>query len=354
MADRNLPHVDVAGWLLGDLEPDEHDRTGRHLAVCDTCRAELDDLRDTAEWVLAAGPDPEPSPDLADRIVAAIDAEAHPTPVIPPEGLTAADLTRTDLVPPTSSMPATPRPPTTGPDVGPRRDTSASAPQSAPRSAPRSVPRETPQPPIDTTPHRPVVDATTPPAGAPADSEVPTAPPTSAPTAPDTDRPPVRDDDTRPGAGRARRDTSRWLRPVAAVAVAAVALVAFVLGTNLGAGDAGELELQARLVAPADDTSAAVTVRRLGSGRAVDLTSDTLPILPDGGIYELWFVGPGDSPDSPNRISAGTFHPDADGTTAVVLHAAVVPTDFPTVVITAEPNNGDPAVNGPEVLRANG
>ncbi len=166
-------------------------------------------------------------------------------------------------------------------------------------------------------------------------------------------RPPGRDDGAGPRADRVRRDTPRWLRPVAAVAIAAVALVAFVLGANIGGGDAGDLELQAQLVAPTDDTSAAVTVRKLGSGRDVDVTSDTLPILPDGGIYELWFVGPGDSPDSPNRISAGTFHPDADGTTDVV-HAAVVPTDYPTVVITAEPNNGDPAVNGREVVRADG
>lgn len=36
----------------------------------------------------------------------------------------------------------------------------------------------------------------------------------------------------------------------------------------------------------------------------------------------------------------------------MVLHAAVVPTEYPTVVITAEPNNGDPAPNGPEVVRS--
>ncbi len=86
MADRNLPHVDVAGWLLGDLEPDEHDRISRHLAACAACRVAVDDLRDAAEWVLGAGPDPEPSPGLPDRIVAAIEAEANPTPRDPPGG----------------------------------------------------------------------------------------------------------------------------------------------------------------------------------------------------------------------------------------------------------------------------
>ncbi len=40
-----------------------------------------------------------------------------------------------------------------------------------------------------------------------------------------------------------------------------------------------------------------------------------------------------------------------DGTTDVVLHAAVVPSEYPTPVITVEPRGGDPLPTGPEVVR---
>ena len=91
-------------------------------------------------------------------------------------------------------------------------------------------------------------------------------------------------------------------------------------------------------------------VTRTGIGRVVELSSDDLPILPKGELYEVWFVGPDDRPGSPQRISAGTFHPDEDGRTRVTLAAAVDPALFPTIVVTAEPGDGDPAP-GREVLR---
>ncbi|MGH9270747.1 MAG: anti-sigma factor, partial [Ilumatobacteraceae bacterium] len=70
-----------------------------------------------------------------------------------------------------------------------------------------------------------------------------------------------------------------------------------------------------------------------------------------GDLYEVWFVGPGDAPDTPNRISAGTFHPDPDGRSQVTFAAAVDPALFPIVEITAEPGNGNPLPTGPVVLR---
>ena len=60
-----------------------------------------------------------------------------------------------------------------------------------------------------------------------------------------------------------------------------------------------------------------------GIGRVIDLDTDVLPILPTGEYYQVWFVGPGDSPDTPDRISAGTFHPDPDGRSEVHFAAAV-------------------------------
>lgn len=69
-------------------------------------------------------------------------------------------------------------------------------------------------------------------------------------------------------------------------------------------------------------------------------------------FYELWFVGPGDSARDPNRVSAGTFHPDPQGRTAVRLAAAAVPRNYPVLSVTREPRNGDPRATGPEVLRS--
>lgn len=77
-----------------------------------------------------------------------------------------------------------------------------------------------------------------------------------------------------------------------------------------------------------------------------------LPILPKGEYYELWFLAPDDRPGSPDRVSAGTFHPDLNGNTDVTFSAAVDPTIPTRVEVTAEPGNGNPQPSGKVVLRA--
>ena len=115
----------------------------------------------------------------------------------------------------------------------------------------------------------------------------------------------------------------------------------------------GVTEFSGQLRAPASGRAiGTVVVTKTGIGRVVQLRSETLPILPKGEFYAVWFVGPGDSDSSPNRISAGTFHPDAEGRTDVTLAAAVDPAKFPVLEITAEPASGDPAPEGDVVLRA--
>ncbi len=152
---------------------------------------------------------------------------------------------------------------------------------------------------------------------------------------------------------RAAAPRRRWALGVGAAALAAAALAgAFVLGGRaLDDGVGGTREISAVLTAPGGGgASAAVEVTKTGIGRVVELSSDDLPILPTGELYEVWFVGPDDRPGSPQRISAGTFHPDEDGRTRVTLAAAVDPALFPTISVTAEPADGDPAP-GTEVLR---
>jgi hypothetical protein len=82
------------------------------------------------------------------------------------------------------------------------------------------------------------------------------------------------------------------------------------------------------------------------------IEGDELPILPKGEYYELWFVGPGDRPGRVNRISAGTFHPDAQGRSNVRFAAAVDPAKYPGLAVTEEPGDGDPAPSRPDVMRS--
>lgn len=157
-----------------------------------------------------------------------------------------------------------------------------------------------------------------------------------------------------------RRASRRGLRRVVAVAGAAAAVSVLVAGavtfSDRGANEdllaGGIVEFELTLTSADGKTTAAATGVRTGIGRIVRLRTDELPILPKGELYELWFVGPGDTPRNPNRISAGTFHPDEQGRSHVDLTAAVDPALYPAISITAEPGDGDPKPTGPEVLRA--
>lgn len=159
----------------------------------------------------------------------------------------------------------------------------------------------------------------------------------------------------RPSSGRARRIL------VGVVAAAAVFGAGFVTadqvttdGKARPTSDELAIEFDGTLAAPRGDSaiSAKATVTKTGIGRVIELSSTTLAILPRGEFYEVWFVGPGDGPDAPNRISAGTFHPDPAGNTDVRFAAAVDPKKYPVLEVTAEPGSGDPAPEGPIVVRA--
>jgi len=158
-----------------------------------------------------------------------------------------------------------------------------------------------------------------------------------------------------PAAPARPRRRRQWRpRPALAGGAAALAAATAVLIVTLlfSGGRAGELELELVLAAPSG-VEAEASVRKIGIGRVIEFRTDKLPILPKSEYYELWFVGPGDSRTSPNRISAGTFHPDANGRSDVTFVAAVDPALYPVLSVTAEPGDGDPRPNGPEVLRSN-
>jgi len=143
----------------------------------------------------------------------------------------------------------------------------------------------------------------------------------------------------------------RHLTTAAAVAAAFVggAVVARDRGPSSN-DSAGVVEFKQE-IATTGNGRVDVIGRRVDIGRIVEIRSDAFPILPKGEFYEVWFVAAGDTPTKPNRISAGTFHPDLEGRTFVEMTAAVDPNKYPTLAITAETADGDPAPSPNEVMR---
>ncbi|MDQ3739190.1 MAG: anti-sigma factor [Actinomycetota bacterium] len=163
---------------------------------------------------------------------------------------------------------------------------------------------------------------------------------------------------SRSSATRARRTATFTTMPASSIATATSSTGRHrssprVWVRSRPARTAGDVEYDGPMQdADQQDAAADLLVVKTGIGRVVDLDTSVLPILPIGEFYELWFVAPDDSPDQPNRVSAGTFHPDPDGRSNVRFAAAVDPTEYPSVEITAEPADGNPAATGPVVLHS--
>ena len=70
------PHPDLAGYVLGALDPGETAAFEQHLAGCDACRAEVDDLQGLPELMDRAAPPIEVPPGLRERTFAAVERAA--------------------------------------------------------------------------------------------------------------------------------------------------------------------------------------------------------------------------------------------------------------------------------------
>jgi anti-sigma-K factor RskA len=68
-------HELTAAYALDALEPDERDRYESHLAQCESCRAELAELGETAAALAYGVASPAPPPELRTRILDAAAAE---------------------------------------------------------------------------------------------------------------------------------------------------------------------------------------------------------------------------------------------------------------------------------------
>jgi len=127
---------------------------------------------------------------------------------------------------------------------------------------------------------------------------------------------------------------------VAGLAAAAGIAAGIVVG--LGGGPA-PVQYQAALAgtALAPAATAQVTLTQTASGWRITLQGRGLPRLDDGSYYEAWMKNAAGV-----LVPIGTFNQPAD----VTLWSGVPPTQFPTVTITRQRADGDPASSGQRVL----
>ena len=75
--DPELAHPDVAGWVLGTLDPDDAEWMAGHLPSCPDCRAAVAEFGPTARLLATAAPADLAPPDLQARILAGVAREAQ-------------------------------------------------------------------------------------------------------------------------------------------------------------------------------------------------------------------------------------------------------------------------------------
>ena len=149
-------------------------------------------------------------------------------------------------------------------------------------------------------------------------------------------------------AGSRRRRPLLRLAAVAAALV--VALVGGVVVTQLGGGGRGQVIELALSAQPGKTGRATVELRREGDGVAVDMEVSGLAPNQGASVYECWFVGPGDTLERPNRVSAGTFRVGADGRATLRMHSAADLRRFPVMGVTLETDGGRPERTGDKIL----
>ncbi len=319
----DAPHYDVAGYVLGTLTERETIAFTEHLAGCDACRAEVAELGSLPSLLRSATA--VPSPAVRQRTFGAIaTAAAGPPPSMrrwaPPAPGSRPDAPRPDAPPPLR------------PDPSPWGSDTATPPSGHQPIDPRHA-AQRPGPPVSG-----------PASGPPSSGLSPGGPPRPGmPSGPPPDGLPSNVTPLRPRRQRA----VRWLAAAAAalLVVAAVGIGAVVLNRDSGptttialtAGDVGSGRGEA-------------IVRQTDRGREVELTVSGLAANPPGTYYECWFVGPGDTEQQPNRVSAGTFTVGADGTATIRMISAADAARFPKMGVTLEPDDGNPARTGPKHL----
>lgn len=266
MPDNAAPHVEVAGYALGKLDDDETVAFEAHLAECDDCRRELEELRGLPELLARAAPPVQLPATLRTRTLAAVREAAE-------EAAEAGDAAGELLSP-------------------------------GLRPAPELVPPPAEAAPVELERRR------------------------------------------RMRAGFAAVGRRPWL----ATAVAAALLVLLSIPATLLLNRPATTEL-ALVAADGGTAKGRVLVTRTSGGRQFDVRIEGLRPPKAGKLYELWAVGAADTPDEPQRVSLGTFTVPVSGKVRLRAFTAAPASIYAKVGVTEEPDNGNPAREGPVVLR---
>ena len=143
-------------------------------------------------------------------------------------------------------------------------------------------------------------------------------------------------------AGRDGRRRTRIRRSVRAGAAGLLAAAAVVIGIVVTRGPATtDVAMAGTRLAPG--ATATAKLHATPSGLAIELDVSGLAPSPPGFYYQAWMKGPR------GLVTIGTFHLWG-GPGIVELWSAVSLTDYPTITVTREPEDGNPASSGQVVL----
>jgi hypothetical protein len=146
-------------------------------------------------------------------------------------------------------------------------------------------------------------------------------------------------------ANTARKDgrrRARMRRSAGAAVAALLAAAAVVISIVVTRGPVTtDVALAGTRLAPA--ASAVAKLHATPSGLAIELDVSGLPPSPPGFYYQAWMKGPH------GLVTIGTFHLRG-GPGTVELWSAVSLAGYPTITVTREPEDGNPASSGQVVL----
>ena len=98
--------------------------------------------------------------------------------------------------------------------------------------------------------------------------------------------------------------------------------------------------------------SGTATVRKSRGETNIVLTVRNLPQPSPGHVYTCWLVAADDTPQHQDRVSVGSFTTSGAGPVTLRWDTAADLVRFPNMGVTLEPQNGNPARQGPKVLAA--
>jgi hypothetical protein len=148
--------------------------------------------------------------------------------------------------------------------------------------------------------------------------------------------------DAAPRVGARRATWARMSVIGGLVAAAALVVAVLVVGRVAGPDGATQVAFTGTELAPAATGEA--TMRETESGVAITLRLERLEPAPAGFYYQAWVAGPAGS------VPIGTFHIRDGDEEPIELWSGVDTADYPNVTVTIEPEDGNPASSGLQVL----